>query len=214
MATRVVVQGRQRFFREALVLVLGDEPDVSVVGVAEDAAALTRLCSEQRPDAVVLELDAEGWDACRLAVALRKRQRALSVIGLCEDGDRQAAQRAYRAGIRCVLARSAPVSALLHALRVGTARTPVVHLRPEAQQADEPPGLRLTDRQLEVLRLIGAGSTTREISAQLGISAKTVEHHKQRMFERLGVHNQAHAVAVAMRGGLVGATIGLGQVVG
>ncbi len=61
----------------------------------------------------------------------------------------------------------------------------------------------LTTRELHVLHLVGAGYTSREISGRLDISHKTVENHKQRIFGKLGVQNQAHAVSVAMRAGLL-----------
>ena len=61
----------------------------------------------------------------------------------------------------------------------------------------------LTPRELTILNLVGAGFTSREISSQLTISHKTVENHKQRIFAKLGVQNQAHAVSVAMRLGLM-----------
>jgi DNA-binding CsgD family transcriptional regulator len=72
-----------------------------------------------------------------------------------------------------------------------------------------PPRAVLTARELDVLGLVGAGHTTREVSEALGISPKTVENHKQRIFVKLGVQNQAHAVAVAMRTGLLHADAGL-----
>jgi DNA-binding CsgD family transcriptional regulator len=64
----------------------------------------------------------------------------------------------------------------------------------------------LTRREIEVLDAIGGGSTTRDVAMQMGISPKTVENHKQRIFSKLGVQNQAHAVAVAVRQGLVDPT--------
>ena len=61
----------------------------------------------------------------------------------------------------------------------------------------------MTPRELDVLCHVGAGWTSREISGRLAITHKTVENHKQRIFGKLGVQNQAHAVAVAIRGGLI-----------
>ena len=61
----------------------------------------------------------------------------------------------------------------------------------------------LTGRELEVLSLVGAGLTSNGVSHRLHISSKTVENHKQRIFAKLGVQNQAHAVSVAMRAGLM-----------
>jgi DNA-binding CsgD family transcriptional regulator len=67
----------------------------------------------------------------------------------------------------------------------------------------------LTSREIDVLHLIGDGRTTRQMSDRLGISQKTVENHKQRIFDKLGVQNQGHAIAIAMRRGLIDAHVGI-----
>ncbi len=211
------------------MLVLGGEPDLEVVGSVADARGLTRLFEDEQPAVVVMELDASEWDACRLAAALRKRRRSLAVIGIARCCDRVLATRATQAGVRAVVTRDGGLGALLQAVRCPQGQSVVVNLSP-ASRAQTPGGgaepaatttaagvtpgsgapgepqavaASLTARQVEVLRLVGAGLTTREISEHLEISPKTVENHKQRIFERLGVRNQAHAVAVAMRAGLV-----------
>ena len=92
-------------------------------------------------------------------------------------------------------------------LREGRTREAEVELQRAAalDSADSDVGLmlaevyRLTGREADVLALVGAGRTSRQISAELHISPKTVENHKQRIFGKLGVQNQAHAVSVAMR---------------
>jgi len=75
--------------------------------------------------------------------------------------------------------------------------TPISRVQPLRQTGT------LTPRELDVLRLVAAGLTTGEIGPRLGISPKTVENHKQRLFAKLGVQNQAHAVSIAMRAGLL-----------
>ena len=67
----------------------------------------------------------------------------------------------------------------------------------------DPEEMVLAPRELTILNLVGAGFTSREISSQLAISHKTVEDHKQRIFGKLGVQNQAHALSVAMRLGVM-----------
>ena len=204
VGVRVVIQERQRFFREGLWMVLDDEPDFAVAGAVETAGDLTRMCDTHRPDIVLLELDADEWDGCRLAAALRKRHRALRVVGMSDVVDAALVRRAYQAGVRSVVPRSGGVNAVLQALRPAGGRSqqvvPLASSKPTRVAASGP---RLTPRELDVLRLVGAGNTTREISERLGISAKTVENHKQRMFSKLEVQNQAHAVAVAMRQGIL-----------
>jgi DNA-binding NarL/FixJ family response regulator len=185
-----------------LALAFDAEPDIEVVGTATTAAELTQLCEAHRPDVVLLEADATEWDACRLVAALRKRHRALRVIGTYAQIDRANAMRAYQAGFRTLVARANGMSAVAAAVRATLTRADVVSMPTLEHRQAEPAG-NLTSREIDVLSLVGSGFTTREISVKLGISPKTVENHKQRIFSKLGVQNQAHAVAVALRSGVL-----------
>ncbi|MGQ0519605.1 MAG: response regulator transcription factor [Actinomycetota bacterium] len=200
----VVLQERMRLFREGLTLLLDAEPDFSVAASVADAGGLVQACEEIRPDVVVLEADVREWDAARLVAALRKRSRRLRVVGTYAELDRLQAGRFKQAGVQCLVGRDGGYGALLDALRSRRPTTAPAAFAPPGPAAG--PKGSLTPRQVEVLRLVGNGATTREISQALGISPKTVENHKQRLFARLGVQNQAHAVAVAIRDGLLSCT--------
>ena len=198
---RIAIQDRQRLYREGVALVLEDESDFEVVAVAGTAAELVAATVEDPIDVLVVELDVQEWDACHLIAALRKRHPGLAVVGIVAGDDAQLPAAAYRAGVRSVFPRNAGVTTFLGTLRtlpnpsqaLPTLR--VIHL-------DERRPL-LSNREIQVLGEIGAGGTTRHVAAAMGISPKTVENHKQRIFCKLGVQNQAHAVAVAMRQGLL-----------
>jgi DNA-binding NarL/FixJ family response regulator len=198
---RIAIQDRQRLYREGVALILEGEPDLQVVAVAGTAAELVAATAEEPIDLVVLELDVEEWDACRLVAALRKRHPGLSVVGITAGADTRLPASAYQAGVRSVFARNAGMRTFLRTIRSlpspsrAVSADRVVHL-------DERRPL-LSAREVEVLSEIGAGGTTRNVAVHMGISPKTVENHKQRIFCKLGVQNQAHAVAVAMRQGLL-----------
>jgi DNA-binding NarL/FixJ family response regulator len=200
-ALRIAIQDRQRLYREGIALVLGGEPDFEVVVTAGTAAELVLLTTEEHIDLVVLELDVEDWDACRLVAALRKRHPGLAVVGITCGADATLPPAAYQAGVRSVFARNSGMRTCLRTIRSlpspsrAVSSNRVVHL-------DERRPL-LSAREVEVLSEIGAGGTTRLVAVNMGISPKTVENHKQRIFCKLGVQNQAHAVAVAMRQGLL-----------
>jgi DNA-binding NarL/FixJ family response regulator len=213
MAVRIAVQERQRFFREGLAMVLAGEPDLDVVGAVRAASELNRVCEDERPDVVLLEIDVDEWDACRLAAALRTRLRTVRIVGVAGAVDRVLALRSYQAGVRNVVARDGGITAVLAAVRSLGSVGPVVTALPPARVAAATDRNSLTSRELDVLHLVGGGNTTREVSHALGISPKTVENHKQRIFAKLGVQNQAHAVAVAMRAGLLSPATGLRPVV-
>jgi two-component system NarL family response regulator len=199
---RVAVQQRQRLFREGLATFLDRHADVEVVGTARTAGELTLLCDERRPEVVLLEVDVTDWDPCRLAAALRARHQHLRLIGLPAGPDPTLARRAQRSGIETLLSRSCGSDVVLAAVRDARGRGRVVPLTRGGEGGDVL-GPRLTERERQVLQLIGTGATSKETSARLGISRKTVENYKQRIFVKLDVQNQAHAVALAMRRGLL-----------
>lgn len=206
MATRVVVQQGQRLFREGLGHLLGVEEDMELCGTAASGAELVQVCADQRPEIVLLEADASGWDVARLCASLRRADPGLRLVGLsaCVNTSTEITE-AKRCGMSALVSRRKGIAGVLDALRAAMAqpqRGNVTVFRSWAS-ADAPARMALTERELHVLHLVGAGCTSREISGRLGISHKTVQNHKQRVFEKLGVQNQAHAVSVAMRSGLL-----------
>ncbi len=205
MATRVAVQQQQRLFREGLAQLLGPEDDLELCGTAASAQDLLQLCAEQQPEIVLLEADASGWDVARLCASLRRAHPGLRLIGLSAGPTTPTdVSEAKRAGMSALVSRGTGITGILAALRQAMANPHrnVAVFRSGAP-AEAPARMALTDRELHVLHLVGAGCTSREISGRLGISHKTVENHKQRLFGKLGVQNQAHAVSVAMRAGLL-----------
>lgn len=203
---RVAVQDRQRLFRDGLAMVLRTEADLSVVATAATAAELVAATEGQPLDVVVLELDSPDWDACRLVAALRRRHPRLAIVGTWAQESTRPSIRAYQAGIRCVFPRKAGVRALLQTLRnlPAPSSTPASSgvVRLEERRTV------LTPREVEVLGGIAAGATARGVADTMGISPKTVENHKERIFSKLGVQNQTHAVAIALRQGWLSPTAG------
>lgn len=203
---RVVVQQRQRLFREGISQLLCAEEDVEVVATATADAELLAACREHHPSAALMEADVCDWDPRRLAAVLCREVPGVAVIGLNAmppTGDE--AFRARRAGMKALVSRDAGIKGILDAVRA-----PAGERGPERRASYRhpaptigAPNSTLTARELEILSLVAAGLTSNGVSNRLHISPKTVENHKQRMFAKLGVQNQAHAVSVAMRTGLM-----------
>ena len=206
MATRVAVQQQQRLFREGLGQLLAAEDDIEVCGIAAGSEDVVRVCAEHRPEIVLLEADASGWDVARLCAVLRRAHPTLRLIGLSgRPSTPREVSEARRSGMCSVVSRGVGMTGILAAVRTAAdkpQRGNVAVFR-GSNPVEAPARSVLTDRELHVLHLVGAGCTSREISARLGISHKTVENHKQRAFGKLGVQNQAHAVSVAMRAGFL-----------
>jgi DNA-binding NarL/FixJ family response regulator len=205
VARRVAVQQRHRLFREGLGRLLDAESDLELVGTVATGDDLIGLCEGAPVDVVVLEADSVDWDARRLATRLLRRSPGVRMVGLwsIELGTADATALGTT-GVR-LLRRSEGMSPILGAVRAsrGSVRSAAPSARSRPSWGPRPELQCLTDREVSILVLVGGGWTSKEISGKLDISPKTVENHKQRIFAKLGVQNQAHAVSVAMRQGLV-----------
>jgi DNA-binding NarL/FixJ family response regulator len=130
---------------------------------------------------------------------LRKVQRTVRVVGLHDRVGPELARRAYQAGVRSTVCYSTGAGGVFSAVRGQQHLAPVASM-PTAKSSTTPS---LTKREIEILGCIARGMLTREIAGELGITLKTVENHKQRLFRKLDVQNQAHAVSIAIRQGIL-----------
>jgi DNA-binding NarL/FixJ family response regulator len=166
----VVVAHRQAMVAEGIAAALGDYPGIVPVGVATSAAEAER--SAALAEAAALDEELPG--ATSAAWRLRKRGVRvvmLGVVGRSDDDDE---------GI--VVSTDARIAALAEALVPGTRAVP-------------PSVAVLTGRERQILELVAEGMAGKQVARHLGISAKTVERHKTRMYSKLGVSNQAAAVS-------------------
>lgn len=195
---RVIVQAGRRLLRDGLTERLAAEPDFDVVAsVAQPVDAL--LAARQHPvDTVVLELSLGTPGYHRAVDGLRQLSPAPRIIGLHKGGV-AAVGRGAEADVPAVHLAAGGFEPLIDALR-----QPPVRRGREIQASDCVTYVEdLTPRQRQILEMLAAGGTAAKISKHLDISLKTVEGHKQRLFEKLGAANQAHAVALAMKTGLL-----------
>ena len=193
----VAVQHRLRFFREGLRLVLDDVGDIRVAGTAVSGPDLVELCLHAPPDVAVVDVDGDPSGTLRSCAALSGYLPRLGFVGV--HGDEAELDPIRAAGLRLLVPRAAGVDGLLAAVRAAHGETagPIGVVDAPRPRKD------LTSREVDVLSLVGAGHTNEEISERLAISRKTVASHKQRIFSKLDVQNQAHAVVEAVNHGLI-----------
>jgi len=195
---RVVLQDRSRIFREGLKVLLETTSALCVEQVGEDADFLVEACQVSMPTAILLESSGVPWDVKALVDQLRSVVPHALLIGSCQSSHRHLEMSE---GVTC-LVRSSTSKEFEAALTgappefVGIGRT--------HSDTTERSGDGLTPKEIQILVLISGGFTTQQIADRLGISAKTVENRRQMIFAKLNVQNQSHAVAVAMRAGLLG----------
>jgi DNA-binding NarL/FixJ family response regulator len=198
MAIRTAIQQRQRLLREGLELLLDPVPDLEWIGSVEIGEQLFDLCARDLPNVVLLEIDVREWDPRRLAYRLQQRWRTVQFVGVCRR-EGEEAELARRSGMHRLVSYETDSATL-----VQTVKAAAVEVAPVRRPAtDTLPARALTVREIEILNLIAAGCTAREVSDRMEITYKTVENHKQRIFGKLGVQNQAHAVSIAFRRGIL-----------
>ena len=227
---RVILIEDHAMVREGLKLILQQAPDIAVLGEAGDGAGglqlLQRLAAEGGVDVLVTDLglpDLGGLEVTRRAKALLPGLRVLLVTmytgeehirGMLDAGAdgyllKQSAAQELPESIRVVARGETALSPavarlLLRQVRRGRER----HADLLSGRERERHGDLLTERERQVLGALAEGRTSKEIAARLVLSTKTVENHRARILEKLGVANTAAAIGLAFRRGLVDAAAG------
>lgn len=199
VATRVAVLDPRRLVRQALCLWLAAQEGVSVTANITDPASLVQACRAGKLDVTILGAGAGGSLVQQVAM-IAVNQPALRTIVLTENSDVESHEELIGRGLDALVTVSSGAAALLGAIRAGSVVRPIFASSDLPETGSTSP---LTPREAEVLSLVGKGSTTYDISTQLGISRSTVANHKERIFTKLQAKNQAHAVARAVNLGLI-----------
>jgi two-component system NarL family response regulator len=200
---RLLVVDDHHVVRSGLAASLGLEDDLQVVGEGDNAAAVPALVRKHRPDVILMDLRMPGGSGIEATVALRAEAPEARVLMFTTfDGDEEI-YRAMQAGARGYLLKSAPREELLTAIRAvaaGERYLPAALAQRLAGRVGAPD---VSDRELEVLRLIARGKANKEIAAALGISDETVKRHVSNLFVKMGVADRAQATSEGIRRGLI-----------
>jgi DNA-binding NarL/FixJ family response regulator len=211
MAIRVLLVDDHRVVLEGLQSVLKNEPDIELVGAAENGAQAVELVSRLHPDVAVLDVTMprlNGIDALR---QIRAVSPETEVVALSMHAARQVACDMLAAGASSYILKSASIEHLITAIR--TVVTGQTYLPPEVASlvppelqrphaADMTAGNPLSPREKEVLHLVAEGKTSKEIAAQLFVTTKTIVWHRQSIMSKLGLRTVPELTKYAVRMGL------------
>ncbi|WP_260614113.1 response regulator transcription factor [Streptomyces sp. WAC07061] len=201
---RVLVVDDQDLVREGIAALLGIQPGIEVVGSARDGGEAVDLAGRWHPDVVLMDVRMPGMDGVAATALLRRQLPGCRIVMLTTFNDDEYVGRALRAGAVGYLLKNLPAADLAQAVRLahaGVAQFDQTVLA--ALAAGTPAPDLLTPRETEVLRLISAGATNREIAARLYLSEGTVKNHISRVLGRLGLRDRTQAALYARDNGLV-----------
>jgi len=211
---RVLVVDDHAVVRRGLLAFLDGEPDLEVVGDAEGGAqaleVLAKLDSDGvRPNVVVMDLQMEPVDGIETTRQIRARYEDVEVVALTAFGEEDRVNAALRAGASGFLLKDADADEVAVAVRAAhrgeMQLDPAVAGRLTASITAAPHGdstIELTSRELQVLRLLGAGKANKEIAAALGIAERTARTHVSNILAKLGLKSRTQAALWAAREGL------------
>ncbi|HLA79931.1 MAG TPA: response regulator transcription factor [Vicinamibacteria bacterium] len=207
---RVLVVDDHAVVREGLKRIIEAAEDVTVADEAACPEQALASVAARRCDVVVLDLSLPGLGGMDLLRGIRRIAPRLPVLILSIHGEDMFALRALRAGAQAYLTKDSAPDELLAALRKvaggGHYLTPVVaerlacHLDPTASDVLHD---RLSERELQVLTLIGRGKTPAQMAAELNLSPKTIGTYRSRLLEKMGLRTSSELVAYAVRHDLV-----------
>ncbi len=212
-ARRVLVVDDHPIVREGIAQLLGGQADLCMAGAAASAAAARTAVRDLQPDVVVVDISLGRESGLDLVRDLTGEQPGLPILVLSMHDEEIYARRALRAGARGYIMKHEGADLLLQAIRTVLAgdvfvsqRITASLLRTLSTGAAEPAGgggpvAELTDRELQVYKLIGEGLSTHDIARALHLSSKTVESHRLRIKQKLGLASAAALVAHAAQWG-------------
>src|ERR1700756_5722736 len=216
---RVLIVDDHALFRRGLEMVLAEEADIEVVGEASDGAEAVEKAGQALPDVVLMDIRmprSSGIEACR---AMKELTPSAKIVMLTISDEEEDLFEAIRAGASGYLLKDIPYDEVADVVRsvhggqslinpsmAGKLLTEFATLanRDSAEDRAVPVAApKLTDREMEVLKLVARGMNNRDIAKELFISENTVKNHVRNILEKLQIHSRMEAVMIAVREKLI-----------
>lgn len=210
-AVRVLIADDQTLFRAGLARLLNEDPRVEVVGQATDGADATKLVAKQKPDVVLMDLKMPTLDGIEATRQILEADPGVKVLILTTfETDSQVIQ-ALKAGASGYVLKDSTADAIVSSIIAvmsgekvmasAVANRVLAMLTGTTTPKEFYDGL--TNREIEILKLLANGMANKQIAYHLKISEKTVRNHVSNTYEKLGIYDRSQAVLYAVRKGLV-----------
>lgn len=205
----VLIVDDHRMFAESIARVLRDEEGIAVLGIAVSGGEAIVLAGRLEPNVVLLDYQMPDEDGVSVARRIKSSHPDTMVVMVTGSADDRVLVGAIDAGCSGFVTKDQVVGEVASAVRSAAAGealiTPAMlaRLLPKMRPSARRVGDDLTQRELEVLRLLALGLTNRAIADELLLSLHTVRNHVQAVLTKLGGHSKLEAVAIAVRGGVI-----------
>lgn len=204
---RVLIVDDHPIVCEGLRLLINHESDLQVCGVEEDLSSALAAVESLKPDIAIIDLNIKGGDGLQLIKAIKLMESDIPMLVLSMHDEGLYAERALRAGARGYLTKQEAGDRVLTALRsilrgeiyLTSALRGRLNRGKDLFQQIQDPVEDLSDRELQIFRLIGMGHGTRQISEELNVSIKTIESHRRNIKTKLGLDSATELVRQAVR---------------
>jgi len=196
--------------RDGIRSILDRSEDFEVIGEAEDGRDAVAVCREQKPDIVLMDIGLPGLNGIETSTEILRNNPAVKVVILSMYDDEHSVVSAIRSGARAFVLKRASESDLLDALRTvargglylssQVSGRLLASIRRGDTEAERPasPVEELSPRELQVLRMVAEGKTSKEIADLLALSLQTVRSYRKTMMKKLGVNNVAGLTQIAL----------------
>lgn len=212
MEISVLLADDHKIVRDGLQTLIEKQPDIKVIGVAEDGRAAVHLAKKLHPQIVIIDIampDLNGIEATR---QILDEYPKVKVIALSMHSDKRFVSEMLKAGASAYLLKDCAFEELVTAIRTvianktylspGIAGVVIDSYIRHAASGDSSVYTVLSDREREVLQLLAEGKTTKEIASFLNVSIKTIETHRINIMTKLDIHSVAELTKYAIREGL------------
>ena len=206
---RILVVDDHPIVRQGVRALLAEEPTFQICAEAESAADALTLVDQCNPDVVIVDISLVGADGLELTKSIRARNYTFPILIMSMHDESLYAERVLRAGANGYIMKQEVSEKIVEALRSvlrgeiyvsdEVRQRILLGIRTSGGDAKTPPIERLSDRELEVFRLIGQGFGTRQIAKQLSLSVKTIETYRAHIKEKLNVDNATELVRYAVQ---------------
>lgn len=200
---RVLIVDDHSIVRQGLATIINRDPEMTVIAQAEDGKQAIACFGEHQPDVTLMDLRMPQMGGVEAITAICTQFKPARIIVLTTYNGDEDIYRGLQAGAKGYLLKDAKPNELLNAIRIVNRGQQYIPPEVGAKLVQRMSNPELSDRELEVLRLMGQGMSNSEIATALTIGESTVKSHVNRILSKLGVSDRTQAVITAVKRGIV-----------